>query len=78
MMNLRLKISKPPEECGKFLVEPVPQPPGTYPVGRGDSIIEAIGSYFHNNQTYLGISFDVDATAWPAEVRRRARELAKR
>jgi hypothetical protein len=52
--------------------------PGTPRVGYGRSIKEAIGDYFHGNQTELGIEFEVHGTAQPAENRRRRRELAKR
>jgi len=39
---------------------------------------EAIGDFFHANQKDLGIEFDVDASAWPSELRRRRYELSKR
>lgn len=52
--------------------------PGSPTVGRGRTMLEAIGSYFHNHQTELGIEFEVDSTALAAEMRRRSRELNKR
>jgi hypothetical protein len=56
--------------------------PGSPIVGYGRSFREAIGDYFHNNQTELadkfGIKFAVDESAKPAETDRRRRELAKR
>ncbi len=74
MSDMELRISK---EEDHFLVDD-PTLPGSPPVGRGRSMIEAIGSYFHNNQSRLGISFNVDPSAMPAEVDRRRRELSKR
>lgn len=71
---MKLRISK---EEDHFLVDD-PTIPGSPPVGRGRTMLEAIGSYFHNNQNNLGLSFDVDESAWPAELARRNRELAKR
>lgn len=47
-------------------------------VGRGRTVREAIGAFFHSNQTHLGIQFEVDLTAKAAEMRRRKRELRKR
>jgi hypothetical protein len=56
--------------------------PGSPMVGYGRSFREAIGDYFHNNQTELedrfGIRFAVDESAQAAETGRRRRELAKR
>lgn len=51
---------------------------GTPPVGRGRTLMEAIGSFVHNNQRELGFEFEVEPSAEPAEMRRRKRELAKR
>jgi len=51
---------------------------GSPAVGRGRTIKEAIGDYFHANQLQLGIAFDVDISARGAEQRRRSRELSKR
>lgn len=73
-MNLNLTIAK---EGDMFVVDN-PSVAGSPYVGRGRTMLEAIGRYFHNNQTELGINFTVDETAQPAEDRRRARELAKR
>jgi hypothetical protein len=47
-------------------------------VGRGKSMVKAIGDYFINNQTLLGYYFDVDPSAQKAEDKRRKKELAKR
>lgn len=60
-----------------FEVQPVPAV-GACIVGRGTSIIEAIGSYFHHAQEELGIEFVLDKSAVEAEMARREDELAKR
>lgn len=52
--------------------------PGSPGVGRGASMLEAIGSYFHVNQTNLNISFVVDPSAQLVEEQRRVTELKKR
>jgi hypothetical protein len=69
-----LKIVK---HRGEFVVDDFSRSgsPGT---GRGKTIMEAIGNFFHVNQANLNISFIVDDSAMPAERRRRARELSKR
>jgi hypothetical protein len=72
---MRLLISKEPD--GRFLVEDRSLR-GSPPVGRGRTILEAIGSWLHSNRALVGVAFDVDHTAKPAEERRRRRELAKR
>ncbi len=51
---------------------------GSPPVGRGRTMMEAVGSWFHNNQNNLGFQFMIEESAWPAEKRRRIRELTKR
>lgn len=71
---MRLKLSK---EHGQFVVD-APFGSGSPAVGRGRTIREAIGDFFHVNQTELDISFIVDESARPAEMRRRSRELSKR
>lgn len=75
MKRMKLTISK--RDNGEFEVEDL-SIPGSPPVGYGKHMMEAIGRYFHANQTKLGIEFDVDKSAVPAEMRRRRRELAKR
>jgi len=76
-MNLKLHITKPQSNLDSFEVDDLSRP-GSPAVGRGRTMIIAIGDYFHRNQTELGISFEVDPSALPAEMRRRQRELAKR
>lgn len=71
---MTLTISK---EYGKFVVDD-PSLPGTPTVGRGRTMKEAIGDFFHGNQDRLGIIFEVASSARPAEMRRRSRELGKR
>jgi hypothetical protein len=71
---VRLSISK----VGKlFLVDDTSRC-GSPPCGRGRTMFEAIGNYFHSNQRDLAIEFVVEKSARPAETRRRRRELAKR
>ena len=69
-----LTISK---EDDHFLVDDLSKS-GSPPVGRGRTMLEAIGSFFHNNQRDLGIEFIVDLSAKIAETARRNRELSKR
>jgi hypothetical protein len=71
---MKLTISK---EDGQFLVDDRTRP-GSPPVGRGRTIREAIGDYFHSNQRALNIEFEVHGTALAAEMRRRSRELSRR
>jgi hypothetical protein len=71
---MKLRISK---EDGRFMVND-PELPGSPYVGRGRTMLEAIGGFFHAHQTRLGIDFEVDDTAVPAEMRRRRRELRRR
>jgi hypothetical protein len=71
---MKLRISK---EEDHFLVDD-PTIPGSPPVGRGRTMLEAIGSWFHRNQDKMNLSFDVDESAQPAEMARRQRELARR
>jgi hypothetical protein len=73
-MNLRLTIEK---QGSSFVVDCKDWPGSPY-IGRGDTMIEAVGSFFHCNQDKLGIEFVVDETAQPDEIRRREQELAKR
>jgi hypothetical protein len=70
---MKLRISK---EGTRFVVDDMS--PGTPTVGRGRTMLEAIGSWFHNHQNDIGLEFEVDETAMPAEMRRRSRELSKR
>ena len=69
-----LSITK---EFGRFVVDEKGAP-GTPSVGRGRTMMEAIGNYFHTNQTKLEIAFEVEPQAQPAEKRRRQRELSRR
>lgn len=72
-----LKISVESENPTVFLVDD-PKRAGSPPVGRGATMLEAMGSWLHRNQSELGLSFEVDETAWPYELKRREEELAKR
>jgi hypothetical protein len=71
---MKLTISK---EDDLFVVDDRSRP-GSPAVGRGRTMKEAIGDYFHANQTDLKIEFEVHGTARPAEMRRRRRELGRR
>jgi hypothetical protein len=71
---MTLTISK---EGKRFVVDDTSRP-GTPAVGRGRTMKEAIGDYFHANQLILGVTFDVDESARDAELRRRIRELRGR
>ena len=70
----RLTISKD----GRTFVVDDRSKSGSPACGRGKTMKEAIGDYFFNNREEFDFDFDVDETARPAEMRRRARELAKR
>jgi len=74
MRRMTLTISK---EDNLFLVDDRSRP-GSPPCGRGRTMKEAIGDFFHCNQTELKIEFEVHGTARPAEMRRRRREISKR
>ncbi len=60
-----------------FEVQPVPCIGSPY-VGRGKTMMEALGQYLHLMQTEWDIFIDVDESAWPDELKRRKEELAKR
>lgn len=65
------------KRLGRFEVDE-PTRPGSPPVGRGRTMAEALGDWLKNNQRDLDIFIDVHATAMPAELARRKRELARR
>lgn len=71
---MKLRIAKE----GDIFVVDEPSVPGTPPVGRGRSITEAMGQWLRINHVRLGIDFEVDPSAAPAELGRRRRELARR
>lgn len=60
-----------------FEVDPV-EKPGSPAVGRGRSIVEALGNFLIAHQVELGLEIEVDESAKKSEQNRRARELAKR
>jgi len=72
-MTRKLKITK---TGGVFCVDD-PNLPGSPPVGYGNTVVSAIGSWLIHNQESLGIKFDTSDIA-PTEQRRRQRELFKR
>jgi len=51
---------------------------GSPPVGRGRTMMEAIGQWFHYNRERVNVDFELDPSAQQAEDRRRKRELSKR
>ena len=73
-MGMILTISK---ENGRFEVVD-DSAPGSPPIGYGRTMMEAIGRWFHSNQTKIGLDFIVKDSAKPAEMRRRRRELSRR
>lgn len=74
-MNKRtLTLSR---EGDHFLVEDR-NAPGSPPVGRGRTQMEAMGRWLHNNQTEFGIAFEVDDSAQHAVTEWRKREVGKR
>lgn len=60
-----------------FEADPVDRP-GACAVGRGRSIVEALGNFLLAYQEELGITIEIDESAKKSELNRRARELAKR
>jgi hypothetical protein len=72
--KMKLTIAK---QGKSFVVDDLSRP-GSPPVGRGRTMREAVGDYFHQNQTELNIEFEVDPSAQDAENRRRTYELSKR
>ncbi len=73
-MKRTLKITK--TDGGSFCVDD-PSAPGSPPVGYGNTIISAIGSWVLNNQNALGLQFDTYEVSG-TEFKRRQRELFKR
>jgi hypothetical protein len=47
-------------------------------LGRGRTMLEAIGSWLHNNQDFMDVEFELEGSVLETEQRRRQRELAKR
>lgn len=60
-----------------FVVEPKPVI-GSPPVGRGKTMLSALGDWLHHNRNAVGVVLEIDSTAVEAEAARRKRELAKR
>lgn len=73
----KLTVKKTADSSGTFEIDE-PTRPGSPPVGRGATMIEAMGDYLLNNQRYLGVTFDVDESAQAAEDARRAAAAAAR
>lgn len=67
------------KRVGDFMLEvDDPSLPGSPPVGRGESIYEALGQWLHFHRERLGIEIEVDASATEFEDARRQAELLKR
>ena len=64
---MKVKISK---RGNCFEADPV-EMPGSPPVGRGNSIKEALGDFLIHYQQQLGVDFEVDKSAAEAEQVRR-------
>jgi len=62
---------------GKTFTVDNPKAPGSPAVGRGPTMVSAIGAWFVAHQQELGYDFDVTEVQG-TEDRRRQRELAKR
>lgn len=71
---MKVKISK---RGNRFEAAPV-EIPGSPPVGKGDSITEALGDFLRHYHAELGVDIEVDASAQDAEQERRAAALAQR
>lgn len=61
----------------QFEADPVDLP-GSPPVGRGATIIEALGNFLISYQHDLGLEIEVDETAKAAEQQRRSESLSDR
>ena len=72
---ITLTISKPSKQMFEVDDNSIP---GSPPVGRGRTMKEAIGDWFHNNQSRVDVKYVLHSSAEEAEKRRRRRELAKR
>ena len=72
---MKLKISK--ENKNTFLVEN-PALSGSPYVGRGRTMVEAIGNYFIVYQKEFGVEFELTDEVQKTENNRRRSELAKR
>lgn len=66
------------ENSRTIMVRPDPEPPGLYPVGRGDTIIEALGNFLIQYQKELNLTIEVDSSAVPDEMARRTEALKRR
>lgn len=71
-----MKLSIKKED--KLFVVDAPEWSGSPRVGRGRTMLEAIGSWLHNNQDFMDVEFELEGSVQETEQRRRQRELAKR
>jgi hypothetical protein len=75
--TVTLTLSKPYPYYEIFQCDD-PSAPGSPPVGRGDSLIEALGSWVHRNRDRLRLVINIDESAAKAEQERRQEELGTR
>ncbi|MBP8276044.1 MAG: hypothetical protein KAX55_04040 [Propionivibrio sp.] len=57
---MKIKISK--DSRGGYMVDPV-ELPGMPPVGRGNSVTEAMGNFMAHYHKQIGLVIEVDASA---------------
>lgn len=62
---MKIKISK--ETNGGFVVDPV-EFPGIPPVGRGNSVTEAMGNFMAHYHKQMGLEIELDASAVDAAM----------
>lgn len=70
---MKVKVSK---RGNRFEADPV-ELPGSPPVGKGDSIMEALGDFLHQYRAELGVEIELDGSARDAEQERRDAALAQ-
>jgi len=63
---MKIRISK--GTTGGYVVDPV-ELPGTPPVGRGESVTEAMGNFVAHYHKQLGLEIEVDSSAVEAAVK---------
>lgn len=71
---MKIAISK---EGDDFVVDPI-DIPGSPRVGRGKTMMEALGAFFHAHQKTFDVTFEVDPSAQQAEDTRRRLALVQR
>lgn len=59
------------EQYGEFIADPVDKS-GMPTVGRGKTLLEALGAFLITYQSQLGVVVEIEETAAQAEIKRRA------